>query len=222
MTKGRLVFGIASGALSVAAPFVILGVVISTLTVQLGWGAATPMFATISTTLFLLLLLGAMPGFIVLLYTKPRLPIAERNALFAPLVWFLRSVWASIIFVMAAIVGAISGATVSFSSDIHRPWGVLFSTAFVPLVLAVAALSFVIMGGRWALDLAWLRDHRKGKKSVLRFWRSWRGAGNLRPAELVAIRGIDYWGRQLSQPFIVLLTIFFLILVFVWAAAIVS
>jgi hypothetical protein len=219
MTKARLLFGIASGALSLVAPFVILGIATSTLTVQLGWGAGTPLFATISTTFFLVLLLGAMPGFIVLLHTKPRPPIAERNALFAPLVWFVRSVWASVIFAMAAIVGAFTGVTVNGATDDQGLWGVLFGTAFAPVVLAVTTLSFVIMGGRWVLDLGWLRDHRKGKKSVLRFWRGWRGRGELRPAELVAIRAIDFWGRQLSQPFIVSLTVLFLILVSVWMIA---
>lgn len=222
MTKVRRLFVIASGALSFGAPFVFLGVTISMLIIHLGWGAGTPLLATIFTTAFLLLLLGAMPGFIVLLYTKPRPPIAERNALFAPIAWFLRSVWASIIFVTAAIVGAITGAAVGTSSNPQRPWGVLFSTAFVPVVLAVAALSFVIMGGRWVMDLGWLRDHGKGKKSVLRFWRSWRGGGDLKPAELVAIRNIDAWGRQFSQPFIVVLTVSFLILVWVWVTATVS
>lgn len=133
----------------------------------------------------------ALPAIVVLHLSPPPVPLKERSALFSSAAWFGRTLWAGIVFALSILFGTLAGVAASRSSDSGGDFGAILSAtaqlAVWPVLAAVAAVAYVVMGVRWFLDLGTiLRDG-----TADRIWADlelrWLGTSH-RPAWYVRIR----------------------------------
>ena len=111
--------------------------------------------------------LVALPALVVLHLSPPRAPLSQRSALFASAKWFGRTVWAGMVFAVSIVLGTVAGVAASRISDAEQDLGValeavLTTTAQIalwPILAAVAAVAYVVMGVRWVLDLGAISDN---------------------------------------------------------------
>ncbi|MDJ0333928.1 hypothetical protein QMG83_01695 [Salinibacterium sp. G-O1] len=117
--------------------------------------------AILLTAVVVLLIFLAWPGFLFLYRSPPPTPIAQRSALFGPLHWFFRAVWAAAVFGISIVLGTFAGTVateasaqvVDESKRFQAIWDTLAAVALAPVIGGVAAVTFVILGLRWRNDL---------------------------------------------------------------------
>ena len=163
----RILSDCASGLVAVAAIVITVTGLLDRL-VPTGWVVGLGIWTAVVGT-------GALPALGLLLVAPPRIPLRERSALFASASWFGRAVWASALFSLSIIIGAIAGVLASQAVEIAPEFDLqktiehLAMLVLWPTVLLVTAIAYVIMGIRWLRDLGAIiaDDHGSAARMLL-------------------------------------------------------
>jgi hypothetical protein len=161
----RILSDCVSGLFAVAAlVFTVVGLLERL--VPIGWVVALAVWTAV-------IGVGALPALGMLLVAPPRVPLRERSALVASASWFGRAIWASGLFGLSVVIGAIAGVVAAKAVestpgfDLTDVLGQLAILVLWPSVLLVAAIAYVILGGAIIAD-----DHGTAVRALLE--KRWR------------------------------------------------
>lgn len=123
----------------------------------------------------------ASPAVLVLHLSPPRVPLAQRSALFASASWFIRAVGAGTVFALSIVLGAVAGVVASRVSDPQPSLGAALTVAFGataqvalwPILAAVASIAYVVMGIRWLVDLGAIVEAGGGTAAWTQLTKRW-------------------------------------------------
>lgn len=147
----------------------------------------------------------ALPALVVLHATPPPVPLSQRSALFASAKWFGRTVWAGMVFAVSIVIGTVAGVAASRTSDAEQDFGkalgaVITTTSQIalwPIVAAVAAVAYAVMGIKWILDLGAISDNGGAHQVWATLELRWFGPKSLNANHLRLRQGLAWIAASL-------------------------